>query len=351
MKRKTRIVTGIVFAILLLGFQWRVNAFAGYVGLDGITYYSDKSIDMQFIETDDGIIITRYHVSWPHDIIVIPSMINNKSVVTIGEGAYFPFFRIKDPIKQIYIPESVTRIETKAFSGGDPEVEEIILPEFIEYIGANAFPKYEGIQISLPERNEYYFLQDDFLIERTTNTAIFWCGGKTTQPVVPDGVERLGRELFNWWENITQVTLPEGLTEIGASAFAGLKNLSTVQLPRSLEIIETIAFIGCENLREIRIPDGVHTIGQAAFHNCYSLKSISLPGSLKIIAKNAFSIDPLYNALRLGEGLQEVTLNEGLECIEANAFSGTGIKRVVIPKSVIYIDETAFDDGVELIFQ
>ena len=73
---------------------------------------------------------------------------------------------------------------------------------------------------------------------------------------------------------------------------------------------------------------GVTSIGEMAFYNCTSLKSIILPPTIT-------SID------RWGlcgcSSLEQINLPESLRTINQNAFNGSGLKTLFIPKNVNYI--------------
>ena len=86
------------------------------------------------------------------------------------------------------------------------------------------------------------------------------------------------------------------------------------------------------NLKEVVLEEGVEKIGDQSFYNCYNLNKIELPSTLKSIGGGAF-----YGCL----GLTEITLPENLEEIQGGfnpTFAYTGIKKLVIPDNVTYID-------------
>ena len=80
------------------------------------------------------------------------------------------------------------------------------------------------------------------------------------------------------------------------------------------------------------IPQGTLEI-DCRFSEYLGLTSIEIPSSVKTIKKMKF-----YAC----ENLQNVTLHDGLEIIEKSAFSGCAIKAVVVPKTVLRVDEDAF---------
>ena len=113
----------------------------------------------------------------------------------------------------------------------------------------------------------------------------------------------------------TEVKIPEGVTRIGAEVFKinaswDKKNsIRSVVLPESLEVIEESAFEGMKNLHAIVIPAGVRTIGKKAFY---------------------------------GTGLESITFNSGLQTIGEGAFSNTPLVAVKLPATVTDIGMEAF---------
>ena len=94
------------------------------------------------------------------------------------------------------------------------------------------------------------------------------------------------------YNGIYSIVLPEGITRIGEYAFADARFMSTLILPNTLTTIGDAAFCwatvyGLRN--QLVIPEGVTSIGWSAFWQT-GLRSIVLPKSLKTIGANAFGV-------------------------------------------------------------
>ena len=85
------------------------------------------------------------------------------------------------------------------------------------------------------------------------------------------------------------------------------------------------------------IPDGVRTIASGVFYNKDGLTQINIPDSVEVIGAYAFAGC---------KGLKEVKLPSGIKRIEYGAFSDMNISEIVVPKSVDYIGNEAFE-GIE----
>ncbi|TWH57574.1 Bacterial surface proteins containing Ig-like domains [Desulfitobacterium sp. LBE] len=102
--------------------------------------------------------------------------------------------------------------------------------------------------------------------------------------------------------------------------------------------------IGEGAMTDLEIPRilGGYTVGAIrshAFAQNPSIRRVRIPGTVQTIGNNAF----YYCAL-----LREVILEEGIRDIGVNAFAGTGIRELVVPQSVTWIQDAAFAGCQEL---
>lgn len=88
------------------------------------------------------------------------------------------------------------------------------------------------------------------------------------------------------------------------------------------------------------IPNNIDQIQWGAYMDADKLKSISIPGSVKAISPYSF-----YECTNL----DEIKLEEGISAIGDSAFAYTRLSRkFIIPRSVNYIADDAFDDVEDL---
>ena len=139
----------------------------------------------------------------------------------------------------------------------------------------------------------------------------------------------------------------------------GSVGLKHVEIPEGVEKITDFAFYNSE-LESIRLPDSVKKIGYEAFSNCHNLKEINLGNGVRQLGNYVFSWDENLITIELPSALQEVescafiksgikniTLNEGLESINRDAFSGTNIEKLYIPGSVKHIGINAISENTK----
>lgn len=152
---------------------------------------------------------------------------------------------------------------------------------------------------------------------------------KVEKMVLPSNV------LGNYYPDITTVTIPEGYDRLGDNAFFNRVKISTFHLPSTLTLIGNAAFKNCAALTNIKLNNGLQNIGKEAFTGT-KLTSIDFPSSLRMIDDAAFFECKIFN----------LKLNAGLQYIGNAAFGLLGNdnaeKTLEIPASVRYIGPFAF---------
>ncbi|MBQ6159878.1 MAG: leucine-rich repeat protein [Oscillospiraceae bacterium] len=96
------------------------------------------------------------------------------------------------------------------------------------------------------------------------------CTGLTAV-TIPEGVTAIGEHAFYNCTGLTEVAISDDVTVIGNYAFNKCTRLTEVTIPRSVTAIRDYAFSECSRLTEVTIPESVTVIGNAAFSGCYSL--------------------------------------------------------------------------------
>ena len=140
--------------------------------------------------------------------------------------------------------------------------------------------------------------------------------------ILPDSVRELGEGVCYNLYALETVSIPEGVTEIPAQAFSTTGNLKNISLPSTLKVIGENAFASC-GVEELTLPEGLETIEACGFLGAH-LREFIAPAGLKTIGNSAFN----------SAALTEVQLNEGLQSIGIAAFSNLNITRFTFPDSV-----------------
>lgn len=275
-------------------------------------------------------------------------------------------FRFCENLKDISLPDSVTRIGRYAFSGCK-SLQKVIVPEKTGFIGRHAFDAVDTIDVYfkasvLPENLQenwdfgvrgYYVGVTNVTENETWKYATLTSGGvsviayKGTDSSVDLSEQAFGEKVVSIGGHafegkpIKDIRLPDTLVSIQAHAFASTA-LEEIEIPETVTFIGKNAFAGSE-LASVGFGETptVSVIEQNAFANCKKLKTVKLPASLKTMGQGVFS----------GSGLVSVDLREyQLTEIPDNTFLGSTLVSVDLPDAVTLVGHSAFRDCTELSF-
>ncbi|MDE6425563.1 MAG: leucine-rich repeat domain-containing protein, partial [Ruminococcus sp.] len=168
-----------------------------------------------------------------------------------------------------------------------------------------------------------------------------------SEVIIEDGITEMGESIFRNAEFLYSVTLPSTLESISYCAFFGCNNLKNIELPARLSKIDTGAFT-LSGIEEIYIPDNVNEICSGAFTSCSDLSCIEVSDNNSFYA----DIDGVLtdkNQQKLlcypnGKSIETYEIPEMITEIDAYAFTifnDFDLKSLVIPESVVKIDENA----------
>lgn len=231
------------------------------------------------VETDGTATITGYIGN--ERAVVIPKKIDGHKVCQIANEA----FAENTLISTITIPKGVQFIGASAFSGCK-NLREVILPETVENIGADAFKHTDITSITIPEG-----------IKVIPSGTFAYCG-RLNEVKLPNSIELIEAEAFYFCSALREIVIPDSVYFIGDSAFALCENLTTITMPTKIDsrylqlaVILNYAFSNCGSLREFTVPEGIFLIGDGAFE-CSdvssSLEEITIPASVTKMNGNPF---------------------------------------------------------------
>ena len=130
--------------------------------------------------------------------VVIPSDINGKKVVAIGNDAFRNL-----GLTNIVIPNSITNIGISAFR--ENYLTSVTIPNSVTSIGDYAFGENQLTNIIIPS-------------SVTSIEPYAFSGNKLTSVIIPNSVTSIGSRAFEK-NQLTSITIPDSVTSIGNGAF------------------------------------------------------------------------------------------------------------------------------------
>ena len=269
-------------------------------------------------------------------------------ITTIGVQA----FKDCTALKEITLPDSLTSIDSSAFTGSALETVYVSEGMTASMKAAGLDPVAGGFKIVEPgavttcTEGGYTWYYRPIGEVDGVKTAEIYNGGATaidplpiepvTVPSSLDGltVTRIGGWAFSGCDKMTSVTIPATVTHIGEAAFNECDALTSVVIPDGVTEIGGSAFYSCNALESVAIGAGVTRIGSAAFYDCTALKSVVIPDGVTDIGGSAFSCCSALESVAIGAGVTRIGDSSFYEC--------DAIKSVAIPVGVTSIGYQAF---------
>ncbi len=170
----------------------------------------------------------------------------------------------------------------------------------------------------------------------------------TEHLVIEDGITGVGEGAFEDFLNLKTVKTTDSITYFGSMSFANCGCLTNLYWSVNLNKLGSYVFSGCRSLEKVQLYNRLIDIGYGAFDYCESIKQINIPDSVRNIGTCAFSYCNNLRQIKLPSGityvkdglffkckkLKKIAIPSKVETVTMSAFSGTGIKKLVIPKNV-----------------
>ena len=268
------------------------------------------------------------------------------------------------------IPVGITAIADNAFVNRT-ELTSLVVPNWIESIGANAFAGCSALRSVefLGGRYSDLVIGANAFAGNKVLSSVSFVGGTTKDA----GRVTIGDAAFENCDKLLTLVMNDNanIVEIGASAFAGT-NLSELRIAATLVSVGDSAFANCAKMTSVAFAENCGEIefGTAVFAGC-SIKAVNLPSTIKNFNGGVFQgcdtiveikVDPANPYL---ESVDGILYNKGqtellfypqsrtvdfaalpatLTAIGPAAFQGNAnITEVVLPANVTSIGANAFE--------
>lgn len=355
---------------------------------DNITLYAswineDEGEAYIYTTKDDGSVEINSYTG-KRRYVTVPDTIEGKTVTSIGAEAFLG----NDRIRSVTLPNTVTYIGDRAFKECH-NIRSIAIPEKVVSIGNQAF--YDCIRLSqvataqngalttigseafsmcsissfqLPAKvnsigegvfygdtsmrditvalgNSNYKIINQALYNSDGTTLLYYPSGLTGQYTVDLATKKIGDRAFAY-SRASEVELNNGITEVGEYGFAN-SSLKSINIPSTVISLGGDVCNYCTSLTKVVFGDNMkcNSIPIGAFSCCSSLKEILIPAGIEKIEEDAFS----------SSGLQKIQFgsNSKLKEIGACAFWCNPFSSIQIPDTVEVISDNAFENCSELI--
>ena len=196
--------------------------------------------------------------------ITIPSVIDKKTVVGLGENAFYKYTELTSIVLPKSLKNAVVTVSlnpTGPFSGCD-KITNVVFED-----GITVIP--EGI-----------------------------CEGLTgiTEITIPNTVTDIEQYAFKNCTGLTKINFGTGVTSIGVSAFKNCTGLTSIVLPKSLKNADMTVSLnpagplsGCDKITNVVFEDGITVIPEGICEGLTGITEIIIPNTVTDIEQYAFS--------------------------------------------------------------
>lgn len=208
----------------------------------------------------------------------------NSHLKYIEDAAFYDCNNLED----IAFPEGFERLGINVFMSCET-LENIYMPSSVKNIGLTAFEPNTLKSFSVDSDNPYYCTDENGILYNRNKTIVYGSYQIITDEeiVLPDTITKIGAQAFVT-SPVKKFILPESVRDIAFEAF-GESAVESINIPYGIERINDYAFHNCANLKEIEIPKSVEFIDSRAFDSCHVLKKAVIPAEVKYIAGDALT--------------------------------------------------------------
>lgn len=312
------------------------------------------------------------------DCIGRRAIFNCKSLKTLilpQEIDMFSSSWIKDAknIERIVLPKNLQFFPAGVFNSCTPRY--LDFGPCFRFLAPDAFVNSSLEAISIDPQNQT-FTTDGHAIYSKDKTVLYALATPMESYTVDKNTRDISKRAFAYMSKLTHVDLPDSIYAIRGFAFM-CSGLETFKAPQQLSFIGAKAFLKCAKLTCIELNDTLERISTDAFEDT-AITELYLPARLEYFGFHALWNTPILHedvsklcidkdnpymylssegtlyrraedgknwiaAEQLDTNREVVSIDEGCIGINEQAFARiTKLKKVIFPKSLKYIDSSAF---------
>ena len=288
--------------------------------------------------------------------------------VVVSSNAFF-----NCDISKLNLSNLLTTIDSKTLSNylqAMPDTNyELYIPESVTKIDNEAFNSYSNISaITVDELNKNFSSVDGILYNKDKTELIRCPVGKKTITEIPDTVKTIKSKAFYSCSSLTTISIPNNVETVEANAFENCTSLKQFTMPISVNNV-AIAFEGCTSLKEIYCEAPLKPYG---WNNSWNYMNPSTTiTAIWNTAKNSIVIDGIYYTVSSSDsdhatvtGFAAEQLNVNAEIVEnvsiygktftvtevaKGAFNSCRVfKTLMFAETITTVNESAFDNCIGL---
>lgn len=258
----------------------------GVIEIGQDTFYNCKNLET--VTLSDDVKTIGYYAF--NNCSSLKNLKMSNSLISLGKSA----FNGCTNLENIVIPNGVTTIPDKAFYNCT-SLKSISIGSGCKSIETYAFYNTALEEINVSNKNIVFSSTDGVLYDNTKSTLIMYPKNKNGAFVIPDTVETIEKEAFQYCYNLTSVVMGNNVKTINPLAFCRCEALTNVDFSKSnVEYIGSNAFVQCLSLTNLILPESVKEVADYAFLGCTLLKSVTIPSNVTKIGSYAFGYN--YNS-------------------------------------------------------
>ncbi len=271
-------------------------------------------------------------------------------------------FESNGKVTSIIMPDTVRAVKDGAFLGCK-KLKKAVLGSHVSKLGESAFANCAALrEIAIPEpvkrieKNAFYrctSLQEMTMGTEVTAIEAYAFSGchVLSAAAISGSVSKIGTEAFYQNMSLKSLELGEGVKSIGKKAFAYC-GLSSVSLPETVTSLKNAAFQGNKELEKMVIPASVTEISDNVFAFCPKLADLEVSEeNEQYQSQDGMLLNKQGNRLIAWPSAEgDVKISEGITTVGSYALQNTEINSLVIPDTVLKIEEGAFSNCQELVW-
>ena len=289
--------------------------------------------------------------------VTVPKNVQTISVLTFGNCS---------KLKKIVLQEGLKTIEGNAI-GGPVEsindgveyfntdissysgIKKLVIPASLKSISAKILPSsIENIEVKSGNTN---FISENGILYNKNNGQLIVCYSKNTNVTIQEGIKSISSYAFKLSSGIKELTFPESLETISGNSLDYMYSIQNINMGKNVKSIDPL-------FRPGNYSGNINIDSQNPYYvveNKILYKKIN--GKKDTLVSVLYKIDGTieldskvktigYYSFYGQSGLKELVIPEGIEKIEASAFTNCpSLLKIEIPKTVKSIGDSCFSDN------